>query len=142
MSAERCRGERGTALVTALVLLFAFTSVGVVLLARDYDDRVARRGSAQAIAFQAARTGAQEVDIDLLRSDGTLELRPDDARAAAEAAGRRLLDEYGEEGSIQVTVVGDRVVVVVEIVDVIEGGFSSSRTGVIRAEGAARAASG
>lgn len=139
---RRCRGREGTALVTALVLLFAFTSVGVVLLARDYDDRVARRASAQAIAFQAARVGAQEVDIDRLRSDGSLVLELDEARLAAESAGRRLLDEYGEEGTVRATVDADRVVVVVEIVDVIEGGFTSSRNGTIRAEGAARAVSG
>lgn len=141
-AARRCRGDRGVGMVTALVLLFSFTSVGVILLARDYDDRLATRSSAQAIAFQAAREGAQMVDLEQVRTGGVVVLDVPLAREAAEAAGRRLLAEYGETGTVTVTVEPDRVVVVVEIVDTIAGGFSDSREGIVRAEGAAGPESG
>lgn len=140
--ARRFRGDRGTALVTATVLLFAFTSAGVILLARDYDSRVATRSVAQAIAFQAARIGAQQVDVAVMRRDGLVVLDRPEAVEQAGLAGRRLLTEYGETGTVAVTVVGDEVTVVVEIVDVIDGGFDGSRRAVVRAEGSARPVSG
>lgn len=139
---RRLRGERGTALVTAMVLLFTFTAAGVIVLARDYDDRIATRSVAQAIAFQAARVGAQQVAVGSLRGDGEVVL---DARAATEQAtlaARDLLSDHGETGDVEVIVHGDRVTVVVEIVDVIEGGFEGSRRAVVRAEGSARAVTG
>lgn len=139
---RRLRGERGTALVTATVLLFTFTAGAVILLARDYDDRIATRSAVQAIAFQAARAGAQQVAVETLRGDGVVVL---DEGAAIEQATRvatELLGDYGEVGDVSVTVVGDRVTVVVAVTDVIDGGFSESRRAVIRAEGSASAVSG
>lgn len=140
--AERLRDERGTALVTALVLLFAFTATGVVLLARDYDDRIATRSVAQSIAFQAARSGAQQVAVDSLRGDGAVVLDAPAARERAAAVARELLAEHGETGDVTVTVDGDRVTVVVAVVDEIDGGFEGSRRAVVRAEGSAKAVSG
>lgn len=140
--AERWRGERGTALVTAIVLLFSFTAGAVILLARDYDDRIATRSAVQAVAFQAARVGAQQVAVETLRGDGSVLI---DEAAAVEQATRvaqDLLSDYGEVGDVVVTVEGDRVTVVVEVVDVIEGGFDGSRRAIVRAEGSARAVSG
>lgn len=139
---RRCRGDRGTALVTAMVLLFSFTAAGVVLLARDYDDRIATRSTAQAIAFQAARVGAQQVAVGSLRDVGTITVDEDAAVEQATRAARELLAAYGETGEVMVTVTGDRVTVVVAIDDVIEGGFDGSRRAVVRAEGSARAVSG
>jgi hypothetical protein len=136
------RGERGTALVTATILLFAFTATGVILLARDYDERIATRSVAQAVAFQAARIGAQQVDVDSLRGDGTVVLDPQAATERARAAAHQLLADHGESGDVAVAVDGDRVTVIVEIVDVVDGGFASSRRAVVRAEGSARAVSG
>ena len=57
--------------MTALVLLFAFTAGGVIWLSRDVNRRVANRSAAQAIAFQAARSGAQQVEVAALRTRGT-----------------------------------------------------------------------
>ena len=139
--AQRWRGERGTALVTAMVLLFSFTAGAVILLARDYDDRLATRSAVQAIAFQAARVGAQQVAVESLRGDGTLSL---DEVAAVEQATRvaqELLSDYGEVGDVTVNVDGDRVTVVVAVVDVIEGGFAGSRRAIVQAEGSASAVS-
>lgn len=138
----RFRGERGTALVTATVLLFSFTAGAVILLARDYDDRIATRSVAQAIAFQAARVGAQQVAVQSLRDDGVVVV---DARLAVEQATRAahgLLADAGEVGEVEVAVHGDRVTVVVGIVDEIDAGFEGSRRAVVRAEGSARAESG
>lgn len=125
-----------------MVLLFAFTASAVILLARDYDDRIATRSLAQSIAFQSARVGAQQVDVGSLRGDGTLRLDEDVARERAAAAADRLLAEHGEAGTVRVAVDGDRVTVVVEIVDAIDGGFDGSRQATVRAEGSARAVSG
>lgn len=139
---RRGRGDRGTALVTAMVLLFSFTAAGVIVLARDYDERLATRSTAQAIAFQAARVGAQQVAVESLRGDGAVTV---DAGAAVEQATRaaqELLAAAGESGGVVVAVDGDRVTVVVEIVDVIEGGFDGSQRATVRAEGSARAVSG
>jgi len=142
MSMPRCRDTRGTALVTATILLFSFTAGAVILLARDYDDRLATRSVAQAIAFQAARAGAQQVHIESLRGDGAVAL---DRQAAIEQAARTahvLLAEADEVGDVSVTVDGDQVSVVVAIVDAIDGGFDGSQRAVVRAEGSARAVSG
>ena len=138
----RCRGERGTALVTAVVLLFSFTALGVILLARDYDDRIATQATAQAIAFQAARAGAQQVSVASLRNDGAVQVDPAAAVAHATSTANALLADSGASGDVTVTVAGDRVTVVVAIVDVIEGGFAGSERAIVRAEGSARAVSG
>lgn len=139
---RRLRGDRGTALVTAMVLLFSFTAGAVILLARDYDDRIATRSVAQAIAFQSARAGAQQVDVGSLRGGALLSL--DEAAAVDQASqvARRLMADAGEVGEVTVVVDGDRVTVVVELVDRIEGGFAGSERAIVRAEGSARAVSG
>ena len=125
-----------------MVLLFSFTAGAVILLARDYDERLATRSAVQAIAFQAARAGAQQVAVETLRGDGSVLL---DEAAAVEQATRvaqELLSDHGEVGDVGVTVEGDRVTVVVTVEDVIEDGFAGSRRAIVRAEGSARAVSG
>ncbi|MFZ8998610.1 MAG: hypothetical protein ACO225_06725 [Ilumatobacteraceae bacterium] len=134
--------ERGTALVAATILLFSFTAAAMILLARDYDQRIATRSVAQAVAFQAARAGAQQIDVEVVRRDGLVVLDREAAEEQARLTAQRLLIDQGETGTVIVSIEADRVLVVVEIVDVIEGGFEGSRTAVVRAEGAARAISG
>lgn len=141
-SGGRLRTERGSALAVALVLVFSFTSLGVIVLARDYDQRVATRSTAQAIAFQAARAGAQQVAVGSLRDGGVVRLDTEAARREAEQTARELLADAGEEGSAQVIVSGDQVTVTIEIVDTISNGFADSRSGRVTAEGSARAVSG
>jgi len=139
---RRLRGDRGTALVTATVLMFSFTAGAVVLLARDYDDRLATRSVAQAIAFQSARAGAQQVDVGSLRGGVMLSLDEATATDQASRVAQRLIADAGEVGEVAVVVDGDRVTVVVELVDRIEGGFAGSERAIVRAEGSARAVSG
>lgn len=117
---RRCRGERGTALVTALVLLFAFTAGGVIWLARDVNQRVSNRSAAQSIAFQAARSGAQQVEVASLRDGGPTELVIDEplAREQALRIASRLFDEYDVDGAVlRISVVDVTVTVEVQISD-------------------------
>lgn len=117
---RRGRGERGTALVTALVLLFAFTAGGVIWLSRDVNRRVSNRSAAQSIAFQAARSGAQQVSVGALRRGGadTIVIDTDAARTQATRVALRLFDEYEVDGSVRrITVDGDQVTVEVVIAD-------------------------
>ena len=54
-------------MVAGIALIFAFTFLGLVWLARDVDRGVSNRSAAQSIAFQAARSGAQATSISGLR---------------------------------------------------------------------------
>lgn len=123
-------------MVTALVLLFAFTAGGVIWLSRDVNRRVSNRSAAQSIAFQAARSGAQQVEVGSLRA-GNVDVvtidRPEATRRANEVA-ERLFDEYGVDGSIvSVTFGDDSVTVQVRIDD---------PAGQVTGVGSARAQSG
>jgi len=103
---RRCRGDRGMAMVTGLVLLFAFTAGGVIWLARDVNREVSNRSAAQSIAFQAARSGAQRIGVALLRQDATVLVDEDAARRAAESTAADLFSGYGVDGDVvRVTVV-------------------------------------
>lgn len=131
---RRGEGDRGTGLVAALALIFAFTFLGLVWLARDVDRGVSNRSAAQSIAFQAARSGAQAASVpDLRRSgDGGVRLDPVSAEAAARGAAARLFASYGVDGTTtSVAVSGDRVSVSVSIVD---GSITVTGTGTVRAE--------
>ena len=117
---RRGRGDRGTALVTALVLLFAFTAGGVIWLARDVNERVSNRSAAQSIAFQAARSGAQQVEVASLRDGGPTKLAIDEplAREQALRIATRLFDEYDVDGTVlNISVVDVTVTVEVQISD-------------------------
>lgn len=103
---RRCRGDRGMATVTALVLLFAFTAGGVVWLARDANRSVSNRTAAQSIAFQAARSGAQQVGVASLRDGAVIQVDDAAARRAAESTAADLFAGYEVEGRVvSVTVV-------------------------------------
>jgi Tfp pilus assembly protein PilX len=93
---HRCRGERGTAFVAALVVMFTVTGVAAIWLARDVNQRVSDRSALQSVAFQAARAGAQQLEVADLRSGGSGALLIDEAaaRAAARTAALRLATSY------------------------------------------------
>ena len=55
VSVARGRGENGSGLVAGIALIFAFTFLGLVWLARDVDRGVSNRSAAQSIAIQTAR---------------------------------------------------------------------------------------
>jgi Tfp pilus assembly protein PilX len=133
---RRCRGTRGAGMVTGLVLMFAFTAGGVIWLARDVDRSISHRSSAQSIAFQAARSGAQEIDLFAVRL-GEVAAVPLDVGAAQRAAAQtaaELFAAYQLDGVVRSIVVeGDRVAVEVAVRD-------AGR--VVTGAGAARSQSG
>lgn len=107
-------------MVTALVLMFAFTAGGVIWLSRDVNRRVSNRSAAQSIAFQAARSGAQQISLGSLREGGTDEIVIDVPRATeqAGAVAERLFVEYEVDGRVDsVSVEGELVTVTVTILD-------------------------
>jgi hypothetical protein len=112
--------DRGSATVTGVVLIFAFTSAAVIWLARDVDRSVSNRSAAQSIAFQAARSGAQAIDVGDVRRGGSAAVRLDRHRAAdaARRTAKRLFDSYAVDGRVISVVVDDvQVTVTVEIQD-------------------------
>lgn len=116
---RRGRGQRGSAVVTALVLLFAFTAGGVIWLSRDVNRVVTNRSAAQSIAFQSARAGAQQVELGSLRSgvSPTVELNEDRARSEGARIASELFDAYGVTGTSTMSINGDTVTVTVTIND-------------------------
>ena len=127
----RLRGERGSGLVAGIALIFAFTFLGLVWLARDVDRGVSNRSAAQSIAFQAARSGAQAAQLTDLRSGLTV-VDPARARQAATSTADALFTSYGVNGSVtSVDVVADSVSVSLTITD---GGRTVTGAGTVRAE--------
>lgn len=118
--ARRCRGQRGAGMVTGLVLMFAFTTGGVVWLARDVDRAISHRAAAQSVAFQAARSGAQQLDVVAIRSgtEPPIPVDPTAAHSAAISTAEVALQAYGLAGSVTgVTIDRDRVTVEIEVRD-------------------------
>ena len=106
---NRCQGDRGQVTAFFVVLLAAMlVCAGLVL-----DGGLALRDKVRAIneAQEAARAGAQEIDLSAFRRDGAVHL--DGAQATA--AARRYLTATGNPLSAQstVTVAGDQVTVTV-----------------------------
>jgi hypothetical protein len=127
----RGRGDRGAGLVAGIALIFAFTFLGLVWLARDVDRGVSNRSAAQSIAFQAARSGAQSAALSELRS-GVAVIDSAAATNAATATAGALFASYGVDGSVTaIEVANDRVTVTVSIID---GGRTVTGAGTVRAE--------
>jgi hypothetical protein len=97
---RRCRGDRGMATVTGLVLLFAFTASGVIWLARDTNRSVSNRSAAQSIAFQAARSAAEQLGVASLRQGAEIRIDDSAARGAAESTAADLIAGYQIEGRV------------------------------------------
>jgi len=130
---RRARGEAGSAAVAGIVLVFAFTFLGMVWLARDVDRGISNRSAAQSIAFQAARSGAQATSISDLRG-GTGDATVDEstARDAATRTADALFASYGLDGSIvEIVVDGERVSVTVRVTD---RGIEVTGAATVRAE--------
>lgn len=129
---RRLAGADGTALVAGIVLIFAFTFLGLVWLARDVDRGISNRSTAHSIAFQAARSGAQATSIGSLRDDAEIVIDAAAARAAAARTARSLLASYDLAGTVaEVSVEADRVSVTVTIDD---GGVRVTGVGTVRAQ--------
>lgn len=107
--------DRGAATVAALTLMFAFMAGAFVWLSTAVDRSLHDRGQAAAVAFQAARSGAQAIDEQAARA-GRLELDAARAEQAVRATVARLLAANGDAGRlVSVRLDGVRVIVTVEI---------------------------
>jgi hypothetical protein len=129
---DRVDGARGSGTVAMVTLVFAFTFLGLVWLARDVDRSVSNRSAAQSIAFQSARSGAQAASLPDLRAGGDPTIDPTAAREAAQRTATTLFASYGVAGTVtRITVDGDTVTVEVRIDD---SGRSVAGFGTVRAE--------
>jgi len=127
----RLEGELGSGLVAGIALMFAFTFLGLVWLARDVDRGVSNRSAAQSIAFQAARSGAQAAGVTDLRTGLSL-VDPNAATQAASSTAGALFTSYGVDGRVtSVEVAADSVSVSVTIT---ENGVTVTGAGTVRAE--------
>ena len=88
------RNERGS--VAPFIAIMAIALVLVAGLVYDGGRIVAAQATARDVASSAARAGAQQVDLQRLRSDGTPLLAPDRATDAA----RTVLAAAGIEGDV------------------------------------------
>ncbi len=130
--AERFRGDRGSGFVAGIALIFAFTFLGLVWLARDVDRSVSNRSTAQSIAFQAARSGAQAALVPGLRTGEGVTIDEVEARSAAASTANALFASYDVSGSItSITLEGDAVTVSLTISD---AGTTVTGLGTVRSE--------
>lgn len=124
--------QRGSGAVAAITLIFAFTFLGLVWLARDVDRGISNRSAAQSIAFQAARSGAQAADPAGLREGAPPTVDAGRAEAAARQTAADLFASYGVAGSVvRIEIEGDAVTVVVSISDT---GTTVTGSGTVRTE--------
>ena len=104
--AKRCEGDRGTVAVQWALFGFVLLLMSAVLF--EGGQALAARRSANNLALQAARAGAQEIDEDAVRG-GPAGLNV----MAAEATARSFVAGQVESASVRVT--GDQVTVTVVI---------------------------
>ncbi|MCU1502532.1 MAG: hypothetical protein JWM12_1886 [Ilumatobacteraceae bacterium] len=107
--------DRGTAIVATLTLCFVFMAGGFIWLSRTVDRSLHDRSQAAAVAFQAARAGAQAGDV-VLSLGGVIVLDPGRAVVAARTMAMELLVANGDTGEVgPVEIDGARVTVTVTI---------------------------
>ncbi len=129
---KRLAGDGGAGLVAGLTLIFALTFLGLVWLARDVDRSVSNRTAAQSIAFQAARSGAQELSVPSLRAGDGVSIDDPAAQSAVQRTARQLFESYAVHGAVEhVHVDGDQISVTVWITD---SGRTVTGIATVRAE--------
>ena len=105
----------GSATVLMITLCFTFLAGVLVWLSRTVDQSLDDRTNAVAIAFQAARAGAQALDADAARVGVSL-IDPVAARQAVGTTMRSLLAVNGDSGSLTaLSIVRNRITVSVTI---------------------------
>ena len=109
--------DQGSATVAAIVLMLSRVGGALLWLTWNVDRSINAASDADAIAFQAARAGAQAVDPASLRTT-TPTLNADQAPQLAIAAATTLLAANDTSGRVvSVNVATDRVTVIVEIIE-------------------------
>ena len=108
--------DDGSATVMMLVLMFAFLAGALIWLSTTVDGTIHKRSEATAIAFQAARAGAQQLDLAGTRSSGVVTIDPVAAAQAVQTAAASLLEANSETGTVtSVHLTGATVTVTVTI---------------------------
>lgn len=110
-------GESGSGLVAGITLIFALTFGGLVWLARDVDTSISNRSTANSVAFQAARSGAQAAQVRDLRAGREPVIDPTAAHVAAQRTGRQLLAGYAVSGTVNIEVDATSVTATVTITE-------------------------
>lgn len=103
------RRRREDGQLSAFVVLLTVPLVLLAGLVVDGGGVLAAHQAAISAAFEAARAGAQAIDIDVLRSSGAVVLNPDEARVQALG----YLEAAREDGTV--VVVGNSVTVTVSL---------------------------
>lgn len=106
MTTHRTNQDSGAA--TAFLLTGALTLFLLLALAIDVGLALSEKNRVFHLAQEAARAGAQEIDLAAYRADGTVALEP----AAAASAGHDHLATAEADGGVSVT--GDTVTVTAE----------------------------
>ena len=107
--------DSGSATVLMITLCFTFLSGSLLWLSRTVDQSLDDRTNAAAIAFQAARAGAQAIDPVSARSGASI-VDPIAARIAVASTTARLLAANGDRGMLAaLSIDGNRVTVSVTI---------------------------
>ena len=109
--------DRGSATVAAIALMLSLTGGSLLWLTWNVDRSINAASDADAIAFQAARAGAQAIDPASLRTD-TPTLNADQAPQFAIDAAASLFAANETAGRVvSVEVEADRVTVIIEITE-------------------------
>ena len=103
---RRTDNEQGTVTASVVILVVAIVAAGGLVI--DGGRLMNARREATSVAASAARTAAQELDVDLFETGDTVTLIPTDADSVA----RQLLIAQGYD-NFEITVTGDTVRVVV-----------------------------
>lgn len=107
--------DAGSATVLMITLCFVFLAGSLVWLSRTVDQSLDDRTNAAAIAFQAARAGAQQIDPNSARL-GVALVDSFAARSAVATTTARLLAVNGDTGTVSaLSIDGNRVTVSVTI---------------------------
>jgi Tfp pilus assembly protein PilX len=114
---RRGHGERGSGLVAGIVILFSLTFLGLVWLAGDVDRGISNRSTANSVAFQAARSGAQVAFASPLRQGTEPIVDVAGAIAAGTSTATRLLERYDVSGTTAISVDAATVTAIVVITD-------------------------
>ena len=108
-------GDIGSSTVLVITLCFIFLAGSLLWLSRTVDQSLDDRTNAAAIAFQAARAGAQAIDPVGARSGAAI-IDAVAAREAIASTTERLLAVNGDSGAVSaISIEGNRVTVSVTI---------------------------
>ena len=90
-------GDRGSATAFGLFLILVVLVLAGAII--EGGNAMSARGQATGIAQQAARAGANQLNLTALRQSGVVEIDP----VAAQAAATSFLNQIGEQGTVTAT---------------------------------------